>query len=85
MKFNKNQTIKSSEIAQHEFCSIAWYLQRCGHKPISTLLAVGVKAHKKMGNKMNSMQKYEQVSRKTLVVGLLLLIILIILAAWSFL
>lgn len=85
MKFNRNPRIKSSEIAQHEFCSVGWYLQRCGHKPVSKLLDVGVKAHEKMGTKITSMQTYEQRSRKSMIVGLTLLVIILIIAAWLFL
>ena len=82
MEFDKRKTIKSSEIGQHEFCSVAWYLQRCGFKPDSKLLDKGLKAHADLGNKISSALGYEKISKRTLYFGLGLLGIAIILLAW---
>jgi len=85
MKFDKSSTIKSSEIGQHEYCSIGWYLQRCGYKPRSKDLDKGLKVHADLGNKITSALGYEKTSRKTLYLGLGLLVIVFILLAWFFL
>lgn len=30
---NTSQILKASEISEYLFCSIAWYMRRCGHEP----------------------------------------------------
>jgi len=85
MKFDKNKTIKSSEIGQHEYCSVGWYLRRCGYNPSSKDLDKGLKAHVDLGNKITSALGYEKISRKTLYLGLGLLVIVFILLGWLFL
>jgi len=83
--FNDNKTIKSSEIGQHEYCSVAWYLRRCGYKPSSKALDKGLKAHADLGNKITSALGYEKTSRSALYLGLGLLAVVIILLGWFFL
>jgi len=85
MKFDKTTTIKSSEIGQHEYCSVGWYLRRCGYKPSSKALDEGLKAHADLGNKITSALGYEKISRKTFYLGLGLLAVVIILLGWFFL
>jgi hypothetical protein len=53
---NKNYTnfknldvISASEIGQFCFCSISWYLQKCGYKPHSPKLDIGIKKHENLG------------------------------------
>ena len=82
MEFDKRKTIKSSEIGQHEYCAVAWYLQRCGYKPDSEAVDSGLKAHVDLGGKINSAVGHERTSRKTMYVGLGLLGIVIVLVAW---
>jgi hypothetical protein len=58
----QNDVLSASEIGQFVYCSVAWYLQKCGYKPKSFKLDVGLKKHKKMGNAL----KYVEInSRKT--------------------
>lgn len=82
MEFDKNETIKSSEIGQHEFCSVSWYLQRCGFKADSELLDKGSKAHVLLGNKIVSATSFERKSRIMLYLGLGIITAAIILLAW---
>ena len=42
--------INASEIGQYNYCSVSWFLQRCGYKPLSESLELGAKAHIKLGN-----------------------------------
>jgi len=85
MDFDKSETIKSSEIEQHEYCSVAWYLWRCGYKPNSKDLDKGLRAHADLGNKITSALGYEKTSRSALYLGLGLLAVVIILLGWFFL
>ena len=85
MNFDKSRTIKSSEIGQHEYCSVGWYLRRCGYNPSSKALEKGLKAHADLGTKITSALGYEKTSRKTLYLGLGLLVIILILLGWFFL
>ena len=45
-----NDIINASEIGQFNYCSIAWFLQRSGYKPLSEHLDSGIKVHKNLGN-----------------------------------
>lgn len=48
--------ISASEIGQYHFCSIAWYLQRCGYEPKSSMLDIGTKKHAELGKIINQSQ-----------------------------
>jgi hypothetical protein len=55
----KNQgsdIIKASEIGQYHYCSIAWYLQKCGYKPKSPMLEIGIKKHMELGKIIDNTQ-----------------------------
>ena len=82
MDFDKKKTIKSSEIGQHEYCSVAWYLRRCGFKPDSKLLDKGVKVHVELGDKISSVLSFERKSKSALYIGASLITIVVILLAW---
>jgi hypothetical protein len=43
-RFNSD-IISASEIGQFYFCSIAWYLKKCGYEPNSSDLYTGDKKH----------------------------------------
>ncbi len=58
----KNNVLSASEIGQYIYCSVSWYLQKCGYKPESIKLDVGLKKHKKMGNFL----KYTEVNKRRL-------------------
>ena len=42
--------ISASEIGQYNYCSVAWYLQRCGYEPLSKSIDAGSKAHTELGD-----------------------------------
>jgi len=55
-KLFKSNVINASEIGQYNYCSYSWYLQKCGYKPESKLLAEGVKKHESLGFTINKTQ-----------------------------
>jgi len=54
---SKRLIISASEIGQYHFCSIAWYLQKCGYKPKSQSLELGLEQHKKIGETIDYVNK----------------------------
>ncbi|MDG6228779.1 MAG: hypothetical protein QCH96_02305 [Candidatus Thermoplasmatota archaeon] len=47
----------ASEIGQFHFCSIAWYLQRCGYRPESPFLKKGTQTHDRVGKNLIQLDK----------------------------
>jgi len=74
-QLKRNDVIRASEISQYMYCSIAWYLQRCGYKPDSPLLEVGKKTHIDLGVAIDGIQDGMKHSRRFALVGYLFLII----------
>ena len=74
---NKNEVLTASEIGQYTFCSISWYLQRCGYKSSSPLLEVGKKSHIKLGKTIDTIQYEIKKSKRFAVIGYLLLVLAI--------
>lgn len=54
---SKRIIISASEIGQYQYCSIAWYLQKCGYKPKSQSLEVGLQKHKRLGETIDKVNK----------------------------
>lgn len=79
--FKDTNIIRASEIGQFCYCSIAWYLQKCGYKPKSPMLEIGIKKHEDLGKIVESTQDISKKSRVFAIVGYSILIfgILIIL------
>jgi len=77
-QINRNDVIRASEIGQYMYCSIAWYLQRCGYEPDSPLLEVGKKTHVDLGIAIDSIQDKMKRSRRFAILGCLFLIAAII-------
>jgi len=74
-----NDIISASEVGQYTYCSIAWYLQRCGYEPEpSASLEHGLKVHKELGKTLESVQKESCIARRYAMIGYLLLILAII-------
>lgn len=44
--------VKVSDIGQFVYCSVAWYLERHGHKPDPILLRKGLKGHMEAGKEV---------------------------------
>jgi len=73
----QNDILRASEIGQYMYCSIAWYLQRCGYKPDSQFLEIGKKTHSNLGYALDNIQNEMKRSRRFAIFGLLLFIIAI--------
>lgn len=67
--------ISASEIGQYHFCSIAWFLQKCGYQPKSQMLDIGLKKHMELGSLMDNAQANIRKSRVMSIIGYLLFII----------
>ena len=66
--------LSASEIGQYHFCSVAWYLQRCGYEPESPMLDIGTKKHAELGRIMD---QSETKRKKGNIIGFVGYIILI--------
>lgn len=73
-----NQVINASEIAQYSYCSISWYLQKCGYKPISPSIEIGKENHINLGKSINHIQNNINKSKILAAVGFLFLFISLI-------
>jgi hypothetical protein len=73
--FKDTDVISASEIGQYHYCSIAWYLQKCGYKPKSPMLDIGIKKHLELGKVMDYTQINTRKTRTLAFIGYLLLII----------
>lgn len=73
--FKDTDIISASEIGQYHYCSIAWYLQRCGYEPKSPMLDIGAKKHVELGRIMDHTQTNIRRSRFFEIAGYLLLIL----------
>ena len=73
--FKDTDIISASEIGQYHYCSIAWYLQKCGYEPKSPMLDIGTKKHVELGRIMDHTQTNIRRSRAFAIAGYLLLIL----------
>ena len=77
-RFKGTEIINASEVGQYHYCSMAWYLQKCGYEPKSPLLDVGTKKHTELGEIIDYTQINIKKSRVLAIVGYLLLIIAVL-------
>lgn len=70
--------ISASEIGQYHYCSVAWYLQKCGYKPDSKLLDIGTKKHIQYGDIIDETELDIKRSKLFTTAGYLLLTISIL-------
>ena len=69
----KKPIITASEIGQFHYCSISWYLQKCGYKPKSENIKRGFEQHKKLGIIIDQVNRR---IRKSRIIGFLGFILL---------
>ncbi len=55
--FKNSEVISASEIGQYHYCSIAWYLRKCGYEPVSALLDAGAEKHAQLDVVLNKTEK----------------------------
>jgi len=70
---NSKDIIRASEIGQYNYCSIAWYLQKCGYEPKSPLLDIGTKKHMELGRIIDNTHLKMKKSKAIAIIGYLLL------------
>jgi len=70
-----DNVISASEIGQYHYCSIAWYLQRCGYEPLSDRLDAGVKIHTTLGDAIDYTKLNTRKSKILAYLGYILLVI----------
>ena len=75
IKISENNIISASEIGQYYFCSNAWFLQKCGFKPISSNLDIGIKKHDELGKIIINSEKEIKKSNIFVLLGIILFII----------
>jgi hypothetical protein len=73
--FKDKDIISASEIGQYHYCSVSWYLQKCGYEPKSPMLDIGTKKHIELGKVMDHAQANIKKCRAFAIVGYLLLIL----------
>jgi len=72
--------LHASEIGQYHFCSASWYLQRCGYRPDSNKLTVGLKKHVALGKTLISLDRQSRFVRfiRFTALGIILIALLIL-------
>ncbi|KYK32667.1 MAG: hypothetical protein AYK22_07120 [Thermoplasmatales archaeon SG8-52-3] len=71
--FKESDIIKASEIGQFCFCSISWYLQKCGYIPKSPNLEKGIKKHEELGKIIEFTHKRSYISKVISLIGYIIL------------
>ena len=79
INISENNIISASEIGQYYFCSNAWFLQKCGFKPISPKIDIGIKKHDELGRVIINSEKEIKKSNIFALFGSMLLIISLLL------
>jgi len=82
-RFKETNIISASEIGQYIYCSVAWYLQKCGYDPKSPFLDMGKEKHIKLGKIIYHTQVNTKKSRVFSIIGCLLLIVAVILILYG--
>ncbi|UCH71406.1 MAG: hypothetical protein JSW62_03135, partial [Thermoplasmatales archaeon] len=70
--------ISASEIGQYHYCSVAWYLQKCGYEPESHSIDVGKKKHVQQGYIIDKTKSKMRKSRNFVIIGYSLIILSIL-------
>ena len=75
--FNSKNTniINASEMSQFYYCSIAWYLQKCGYEPKSPMLNYGKNKHYNLGKIIDRNQRNIKISKIFAFFGYLILFV----------
>ena len=66
--------IKSSELSEYIFCSVAWYLQRQGYKPDKRIFEDGYNKHIKVGEAIDRIYRNRKISISLEIMGGILII-----------
>ena len=72
---NNSEIIRASEIGQYHYCSVSWYLQKCGYEPNSHNLEIGKKKHEELGIKIDNINENMRKYRVFEILGYLFLLV----------
>ncbi|HEC89691.1 MAG: hypothetical protein DRN12_05325 [Thermoplasmata archaeon] len=75
----KTPYIRSSELSEYLFCSVAWYLQRQGYKPDEKIFEEGHRKHIELGKTIDSLDRGRKITLLLEVTGTILILIAFIL------
>ena len=78
-KKNHKKLISASELAQYQYCSIAWKLKKLGYIPNSKSLEIGGKKHEQYGRIIDINKNLNKKSNIFVIISILLFVIAIIL------
>jgi hypothetical protein len=73
-EWNQSEVLSASEIGQYMFCSISWFLHRCGYEAESPFLESGKQVHVSLGNKIDGFDRRLRYSRWYGLFGVLLVV-----------
>jgi hypothetical protein len=82
-RFKESYILSASEIGQYFYCSIAWYLQKCGYKSKSPSLEIGKKKHEEIGRVMYHVQIKTKRLRFFSIVGYILFIVAVLIILYG--
>ena len=71
--------IKSSELSEYLFCSVAWYLQKQGYKPDEKVFEEGYRKHIELGETIDKIDRRRKIAVLLESIGILLIFIAFIL------
>lgn len=74
----KSDVLSASEIGQYSYCSLAWFLQRCGYEPESPYLEPGKQGHIALGNTLDGFEVRMHRARWFMILGLLVFCVAIL-------
>ena len=70
--FKENEVISASEIGRYHYCSMSWFLQKCGYEPKSPMLDIGTKKHIQLGETIDYTRINAKKSKVFAIIGYLL-------------
>ena len=79
----KTDVLSASEIGQYNYCSLAWFLRRCGYEAESPFLESGKQAHVAMGTKIDGLEGKMRYSRWLLLLGFVTLCVAFLLVLFG--
>lgn len=75
--YKKRDYIKSSELGQYTFCSLAWYWNKIGIELESREANKGIEKHVELGKTIDLYKKTHKISRIFLIIFVISLILMI--------
>ena len=61
--------ITASEIGQYHYCSLSWYMKKCGYRPKSPSLQSGIRHHHRYGTQLYKKGIHQRLSTLGFLIG----------------